>query len=316
MTRIAWFLAALALAGCAEFNTTVQKPDLLPAHDAQRAAIAAGKTKRAEVRELLGEPWLESQNWGFALYRFSDQRRDVNWVMAPLLPVPGLVLKRQVTAYTLIAWGEDGVVAALSAGTVVTGAVDEDEMLIRSDDFALAVDDSFWRKESSTRQPAIILWAGHSRLEPFLRARRESSTCTLVVGCDAGASCPDIDVGFDDYPPLIGTPRFDTWFDSQNCYRCGENPDCTSTLVYPFDLAPENHRLQLRTGYPLCEGAADIEFSCAPGQVLFARIGADEKPYRHDCKLTLTAEFTDELPPEWAGRGIVLWRNGNWIAGN
>ncbi|HSM27876.1 MAG TPA: hypothetical protein VK855_07220 [Thioalkalivibrio sp.] len=43
---------------------------------------------------------------------------------------------------------------------------------------------------------------------------------------------------------------------------------------------------------------------------------AEEKPYRHDCKLMLTAEFAEDLPAEWAGRGIALWRNGNGIAAN
>jgi hypothetical protein len=259
MNRIGWLLAALALAGCAEFNTTLQEPELLQAHDAQRAAIQAGKTTRAEVRELLGEPWLQSESWGFELYTLSDQRRDVWWMMAPLLPVPVGAFKREVNAHTLIAWHEDGIVAASSSGTVVNGAVDEDSMLIRSEHL------------------------------------------TLVVG-------------FDDYPPLVRWPAFSPWHESGNCRY---NPDCCrSTLVYPFDLAPGNHRLQLRTGYPLCKGAADIEFSCAPGQVLFARLCAEEQRQRRDCNMTLTAEFVDELPPEWAGRSIVLWSNGNWIAAN
>jgi hypothetical protein len=299
MHRIGGLLAALALAGCGSFNTTLKEPELLPAHDAQRAAIQAGKTTRAEVRELLGEPWLESQNWGFALYRFSDHRRDVEWTMVPLLPAP-MPRKRQVTAYTLITWSEDGVVAAVSRGTVVTGVENEDGMMIASDYVALAVEHRFpWRNES----PPSILWAGHRRLEAFVRARRESSSCTLVVGC-VGQSCPNVDVGFDDQSPLIGElrSRNDVWFDSP------------SHVVYPFDLAPGNHRLQLRTDYPLCKGAADIEFSCAPGQVLFARVEAGEAPYREKCKLELTAEFTDEWPPEWGGRGIALWRNGKWIA--
>jgi hypothetical protein len=311
MNRIGWLLAALALAGCAEFNTTLQEPELLQAHDAQRAAIQAGKTTRAEVRELLGEPWLESESWGFELYTLSDQRRDVWWMMAPLLPVPVGAFKREVNAYTLIAWNEDGIVAAFSSGTVVNGAVDEDSMLIRSEHLTLAVEAT---PPQPVVQPAIILWADHSRLASFLEARRNSSTCTLVVGCDAGKSCQDFVVGFDDYPPLVRWPAFSPWHESGNCRY---NPDCCrSTLVYPFDLAPGSHRVQLRTGYPLCKGAADIEFSCAPGQVLFARLRAEEQRQRRDCNMTLTAEFVDELPPEWAGRSIVLWSNGNWIAAN
>jgi outer membrane protein assembly factor BamE (lipoprotein component of BamABCDE complex) len=306
MSRIGWLLAALALAGCAEFNTTVSKPELLPAYDEQRATIEAGKTTRAEVRELLGEPWLASESWGFELYTFSDRRRDVWWLMAPLLPVPVGASKREVTAYTLVTWNEDGTVGAFSSGTVVNGAVGEYSMLIRSDHLTLAV-------QADSQPPAIILWADPGRLESFLEARRESTTCTLVAGCDAGESCPDMVVGFDDYPPLIRTPRFSTWFALD---RCRGHHDCISTLAYPFDLAPENHRLQLRTGYPLCDGQADIEFSCAPGQVLFARLRADELRQRRDCKMTLTAEFVDQLPPEWSGRGVVLWRNGNWIAAN
>lgn len=303
MGRMGWYLVALVLAGCGGFNTTVRKPETLQAYESQRAAIVAGQATRDEVRALLGEPWLESRRWGFELYRLSDQRRDVEWVMAPLIPVPMGAFKREVNTYTLVTWNDHGIISDLSFGTVVSGAQDEDMFVISSGHLTLAVD-------ASLREPAMILWAEHSRLGSFLEARRESANCTLVVACDAGKNCPDVVVGVDDNPPLIGPPAFGPW------YARGEST-CTSNsaskLVYPLDLAPGNHRLQLRSIYPLCKGEADIEFTCAAGQVRFGRLGALERQQRRNCSMTLTADFADALPPDWAGRGITLWKNGQWL---
>jgi len=39
----------------------------------QTAPIVAGKSDRAPVRSLLGQPWLSSDHWRFDLFRSTDR---------------------------------------------------------------------------------------------------------------------------------------------------------------------------------------------------------------------------------------------------
>jgi outer membrane protein assembly factor BamE (lipoprotein component of BamABCDE complex) len=72
MSGIAPRIAALALlaglvAGCAVESVNVEKPEeLIPD---RTAAVETGKTYRAWVRAVLGEPYISSDSWRFDLFR-------------------------------------------------------------------------------------------------------------------------------------------------------------------------------------------------------------------------------------------------------
>jgi len=113
--RLAAVLACLvALTGCG-WGVPLRKPELVTQQEASRATIRPGESTRAEVREILGEPWLASRYWRTEVYRVSDKRTEAQGFFILVLPIPMGVFTAKLRSYVLVAYDDEDRVSQVAS---------------------------------------------------------------------------------------------------------------------------------------------------------------------------------------------------------
>lgn len=270
------------LVGCG-FRVPVQETTAISEQREKRAVLLIGTSTRADVRAALGTPEVESERWRVDLYRAEEERREVEFVVVLVLPVPVGAFRVKERGYVLVAYDEAGRVSDVASGSASEGIVAEDAthwLVLRADDLTLVVD-------PVKTKPRTTLLADAGRLPAYLQTRRKSADCTLVVACDPGERCPEEFAleGGDAIEPrpievLTGSSIVDR-----------------IPIVHALSVAPGSHRIA---------GGKD-SFECVPGDVVYANVrgaaGRRDEP---------KSSFSKTPPSDRVDLPLVLHRNGRW----
>lgn len=306
------------LAGCWGIGKTLHEAKLIEAHQMRQATIHPGETTRAEVLELLGQPWLSSPHWRFDVHRVTDYDHEIGVMFFLYWPIaPAGSGRIDWEGYALITWNDADVVASQAAGKVNRNDyLERGQLILRADELTLATYQPYLVNEDG-----LALWTSHDGLQNYLERRTSADACTVVLACDRGKPCPDR-VTIDGGPPF--DPGFVKLFcvEGSGCRDADSDPAASKAanrpvfrmpLLHPLELAPGEHRISLADR--LRKGTAETTFSCLPGQVLFARVQAEvvEESFWRGVRLQPNALLIDALPRDWSNYGVVLWRDGRWF---
>jgi len=95
-------LLLTALLGGCGFGIPVKDPTQVRQQVEQSMKIRIGESSRADVRTLLGEPWLESDFWHFELYRAESEQKELSFFVFFTPPVPIGVFTWKIGGFVLV----------------------------------------------------------------------------------------------------------------------------------------------------------------------------------------------------------------------
>ena len=278
-------VTALGLTGCAT-DVQVGKPTIDAELVAARAAgIVPGKSARADVHALLGEPWLANEPLGIEVYRLEGKQRNMAVVFAPYpVPLPSFSDKLQV--YTLVSYDTEGSVSARASEYVQAAIPDQPTLVVHAGDL------EFVHEKPDTLSVS---------LDHYLRALARHATapaCTLLVGCDGTRreESDDLEICFSaaglhvdegrrqglllarDVMPLRPPDSPEACRESGGRYGVfwGQPPEKCLYRLRPLRalaLAPGRHTLRFSSG--LFDRGLTAELDCEAGQVTVAELGGE-----------------------------------------
>jgi hypothetical protein len=291
MPRCRHFALALGLAlivGCATEvpigQPDVREQDVLDTAAQLRVTVAT----RDQARAVLGEPLLADERSGAEVFRVSGKQRQVALFFVPY-PIPMPFPSQDQEGYTLVTYDESGVVTGVDAGFTTSETFGPTRHLVlRAGDY------EFLHARSD------LLLVTQERYLRDRAATTDATSCTLLVGCER--KCPkeafgdsgcgvcwtrlQADGGPAQDLPLI---QWVAWWlgtagDEKQAARetfCRELggelvfESCTllRRVVVPLRFAPGSHRL--RATIPMLDGEVSGEFSCTPGELVFATLAGD-----------------------------------------
>lgn len=279
-------VAAICLGGCVVSipSRESQIEATLPTKTMQ---IVAGQTDRADVQQLLGEPWLASRYWGFELYRASDKNSQIHWALLPV----GYGTE-DVDGFVLVAYD-----AAAKVIEYAQGITREHGIFFESDDIpvyaGLKVGDVRFQ-DIPGRGEAYVSVAVAFR-ERYLRDVSAYAHCRIMLGC-LRAYCP-ARIVIDGGEPM-------------------ELPTGVA-VVAVASLVPGRHRVEATPGRGAHFSAEATELTCAAGEVHYVglRLKRDDypsafRPYPHS---TATFEVSPQMPEAFRESPMLIWLNGQWL---
>lgn len=293
-TGIVVAVLAFALGGCGAVGVQVAKSTVEADLPQTTSPIIIGQSHQAEVRTLLGQPWLTSNYWRFDLFRLTgrDVAVGLMWVV---VPVPFANLDT-TTAYVLVTYDAEGRVLDRQHGLASDESMFESHMAA-SVRVASAGHLGFAYEDEHKRGWVHV---GSERRDAYLRDHRSQTSCSLLVGC--GEDWCQTQFAIDDSSPV---PLPDT-------VEGG-----TQGLVL-VPLVPGEHRIEVRRMSLLApEIKANASFSCAAEELKYAAISivreayqkAEHTRYRLHGDVTVMAE----VPPTLASQPLMIWREGQWL---
>lgn len=281
--------AGLALfAGCAT-EVPVGQPDVREQDVLDQAAqLRVTVATRDEAHAALGKPLLVDEHSGAEVFRVAGKQRQIAVFFVPY-PIPMPFPSQKQEGYTLVTYDATGRVTGVDAGFTSSEAFGATRNLVlRANDY-----------EFVHARPDVLLVTQ----ERYLRDRAattDATSCTLLVGCEqkcpAGAAgdtaCGvcwtrlQADGGPAQDLPLIqwvgwwlGTagdarrPSRETLCRDLGGELVYESCTLLRRLVVPLHFAPGQH--SLRATVPTLDGEVSGEFSCTPGEFVFATLAGD-----------------------------------------
>ncbi len=297
-------IGASLLTGCVWFNagSSFNRKDL----SRKANTIRLASKTRAEVHEMLGEPWIASARWRVEVYRNMGK----HWVVVIpdfLVPFP---VPSNITGYMLVSYSATGAVDAVGTG------LSEDR---KADCFLniQAGDYSFIDQcAGNPRYMGQALIASHDR---FFRtyAASDANTCMVLVYC----------------PESCGKPA-DSEFGSLFALDLQIDDDSSSRPLINrfgagsrFPLVPVvagvgEHTLRVRARESAGPndfnlGEISSQFTCPAHALLYAvPVPALSKaswwPFSRQ-HLGGTVQIQSEIPANLSESGVMLWTNGRWL---
>lgn len=294
-------LIALTGTGCG--NLLVRESEVESTLPTKVVPIVIGESDRAEVRRLLGEPWLHSDFWRFDLFRMTDRATAV-----AVMIVPTWVGSYTVNGYVLVSYDERGTVSGRNEGVVAGDNISGQPFVASSGPSSalISAGDVTFVVDAVELTPSV--YVSTRRRDEFLeQSRRSDSQCLLVLGC-VSSFC-DMRIAVDGVLPgalpgaYTGHPASE---------RAGTAFWHQLWLV-PISLAPGAHRIVVvPPKYATLE--ASTELHCAAGEVLFAAIDVGRAD-RMRWKIPLEGEIkvSKGMPESLQDRPLVIWRDGTWL---
>ena len=276
---------ALGLTGCAT-DVPVGKPTIDPEWvAAQAAGIVPGRSNRADVHALLGDPWLTNEPLGIEVYRLEGKQRNMAVIFAPYpVPLPSFSDKLQV--YTLVGYDAEGSVAAKASEYVQAAMPDQPTLIVHAGDL------EFVHETPDTLSVS---------LDHYLRAlagHTMAPACTLLVGCDGARldEADDLEICFSaagvhvdegtrqglllarDVMPLRSPASPEECRESGGRYGVfwGQSLEKCLYRLRPMRalaLTPGRHTLRFSSG--LFDRGLTAELNCESGQVTVAELGGE-----------------------------------------
>lgn len=292
-------IGASLLTSCVWFNagSSFNRKDL----SSKANTIRIASKTRAEVHEMLGEPWIASERWRVEVYRNTGK----HWtVVIPdfLVPFP---LPSNITGYILVSYSATGAVDAVGTGLSEERKADC-FLNIQAGDYSF-IDQC----AGNLNYMGQALIASHDR---FFRtyAAPDANTCMVLVYCPESCSKPansesgnglftlDLQIDADTSPrPLIN--------------RFGSG---SQFPLVPVVVGVGEHTLRVRgrqSGGPndFDLGEISSQFTCPAHALLYAvPVPALSKPSwvpfsrQH---LGGTVQIQSEIPANLSDSGVMLW---------
>jgi outer membrane protein assembly factor BamE (lipoprotein component of BamABCDE complex) len=298
----------------------------------QAAQLRVAVATREQVRAALGAPLLADAGGRAEVFRVSGKQHQMALFFVPY-PVPMPLPGEKQEGYTLVAYDEAGVLAAVDAGLATAAVFGRTRSLVlRAGDYQFV----------HSQADRLLVTA-----ERYLRdetGTTDATDCTVLVGCEQ--TCDDTGVGGladescgvcwtylqVDHGPVQQLPLLD-WVmwplgESDTETRAGRELTCGEVggsvlqdhcsilqhQLVPLRLAPGVHTLRV-TSRPL-DGEAAGEFSCVAGEVVFATLtGQVTERYSLSAQLrkrlkvgaaTGAIAFDREPPPALRGQRVVV----------
>ena len=279
-------LTALALGGCIGIPLHISSVEEdLPK---KAAPIVVGQTDRAEVRRVLGEPWVSSDYRAFDLFRVSDWNGWIG-VFLIYIPVPDW---EPVTGYLLVSYDAGGTVSALDNGVTNSGSI----LWAGSRGLHLVASELEFIVEGDT-VPQVLAVRPPLR-DQYLSARAPRDQCTVVVGCPIGSCSSNLSLQVDESQAWSLPNSSDPV------------PPIARNRLEPETLVPGERRLRLIE--PKFRGGskiwADKRFVCAAGEVWYALLLDNETSGTGDA-----IKLSREMPGTLRTQPMLIWREGQWL---
>lgn len=291
LENVAAAVLAFLLGGCGvEIPITKSTVEAdLPARD---SPIEAGKSDRAAVRQLLGEPWVASDDWRFDLFRVSDSN-----VTAPVMfvfwwPVPLGVAVDQITGYVLVTYDADGRVVQHEHGfardpTVYdSGSGDVSAHLVAGD----------LRFGADQDENEAFLSVAAQQRDDYLRAHSSQGRCTVLIGCEDYSG--GVRFAIDGHPSLP-TPDKDSTFHS-------------ALRIAQVSAGPHRIEISPMGSHDKFQAMSDIV--CSAGETIYGMIRLEyEQRAWFSEKWRATITVSREMPEAFRDRRLLIWGNGKWL---
>jgi len=255
------------------------------------APIVIGRTDRAAVRQALGEPWASSEYWRFDLFRISDS----NFNMVVFF-IPVWVSRDDMAGYVLVAYDEEGRVAAYDHGLASKGlggfSRDTAERAsLQAGDIRFGA--SGERGEEFLSVAAVLR-------DDYLRAPPPGDSCRVLIGCAQDWCGTRVTI---DGKPHMVLPDTLTGFPS---------------IVAPLELRPGEHRVDIEPIRRSYAFDASARFACEAGESVFALIDIrdPETPVTgFTWKRPFAASITisRDRPEAFGAQTLLIWRDGRWL---
>lgn len=318
------------LGACFPVDLRLSDPTRIARQESQAARIRPGETTHEDVRAMLGAAWLSSTRWRFDVYRAADVSKRLGILFITIWPTPLGVFDTAEEGYLIVVYDEQRRVAEFVAGTrqegsfvfatdrTPGGAGPSYSDVLTAGPISLGVEPYFdpARREVDV-QPFVLVDADGA--QRYLSSRRIQGTCTLVVACEeingsvfrlCGAVVVDrmqIDV------QTVALPC------AHPASHCGRDDPAQRTsrvpVRVPVTIQPGNHQIEIDPATTTGNGA--LEFGCKAGDVKYGRITVRSNPSARwkDLGPSRTAiELENEMPRDWEALGLMIYRNGRWLA--
>jgi hypothetical protein len=293
MRCVVVLVLASAVAGC--FTVTTSSSFTQKELTNKAEVAVATPTTQADVRKLLGEPWIASERWRVEVYRKTGNYREL-LVMFGLLPfpipAPIPLPKEDLTGYTLVTYSAAGVVEGVD--TAVSKSPDSPLAHIQAGDFAFME-----KPEATIHTTSQALIVSHERF-----AATDVHSCTVLVGCSEMWCKSDspIEMQLDD--------------DTSTKYVLGT----FGHPLVPLMAEPGAHTLHFSAEGKAGWGEVSTPFTCPASELRYVIPSAViQRTYRIEnlflphSRLEGTVQIQNEVPAELKDSGVLLWTNGRWL---
>lgn len=276
-------LATLALAGC--IPITLHESKLEETVPQSIATVVVGETTRAQVREALGTPVVESDFWRFDAFRIKDANVGVV-VFPPYVPIPSWTTEE---AYALVSYADDGRVA------------DAEWILRRSGIWSIGNGENLAAGAGSIRVHSyygtLLLAASPERRDAYWRDYPLSDRCRVAMGMAQYAYDARIKL---DGNSKAAFPRMSTPL---------------SLGLVSLDLAPGHHRIDAEG--TSAKFSTATEFECGAGELRFVGLGLEHeetaKGYGALKQFDARLDVSDEMPAAMRDQRLLVWIDGEWL---
>jgi hypothetical protein len=298
-------VGASLLTGCVWFNagSSFNRKDL----SRKANTIRLGAKTRAEVHEMLGEPWIASEHWRVEVYRNTGK----HWqVIIPDFLVP-LPMPSNISGYTLVSYSATGAVDAVGTG-LSEERKEHCYLNIQAGDYSF-IDQC----AGNPKYMGQALIASHDR---FFRAfaASDAKPCTVLVYCPESCGKPaDWDLGSEF--------ALDLQIDDDTSSRPLINRFAAGSRfpLVPVVAGVGKHTLRVRgrgsngpNDFNL--GEISSQFTCPAQGLLYAvTIPALSKrswwPFSRPT-LSGAVQVQSEIPANLSDSGVMLWTtHGRWL---
>ena len=305
-----WSLVLLVLIYSSMLSCGILQPIPVTAPDKiepdwldKTTSISPGKTNRASVRALLGDPLLSSDYWNLDIFRRSAKQHEVDLVL--LLPV--FYAYRTFYRYTLVTYDENNTVNELATG------------LVRASDLLLSPggmqDEYYYRWLRLDVHNFTFIYdpvhgsIGILLLDPpntaaYLQSLNNLTQCIATVGSET--------------PYRFGYPAYFITFDNGARRVAMPSRPFRSLAILP--LSPGRHTIEVSENG--VSGKTAKSFHCEKGEVLY--IAIDNVAYErqafwktfltlNDATATFRIDLFEKMPDTFVDLSQIIWSEGQWL---
>ena len=310
----ALWIVLIQLSSCAELAIPLKKPAVARQQAQHIAEFRLGKSTRDDVRTALGEPLVQSNFWGFDLFKAVGTSKEIGVALMMGIPMPFGYFTTQVESYVLVAYDNAGRIAQVASDYHSESyASDSSFSLLRARDINF---DTYYEYNMNNVR-GLILTVDAIRLQDYLALVRPPGTCTVIMACDETIrkwnfpnTCPSRIAIDNSYPLEIHS------FFGRSCEPGRSCPPATFNnegilkrdmipMVQPFILQPGPHRLLV--GNPDFKIRSETSFECSAGEVRYGIL-----KWRSVAP-NVSVTFVDELPAGWGSYSFLLYYRFSWL---
>jgi len=311
----ALWIILIQLSSCSEYRIPLKKPAVARQQAQHIAEFRPGKSTRDDVRTALGEPLVQSNFWGFDLFKAVGTSKEIGVALMMGIPMPFGYFTTQVESYVLVAYDNAGRIAQVASDyhSEREGGSGLSISLLRARDINFDIYNSL----DTHNYLGLILTVDAIRLQDYLALVRPPGTCTVIMACDETIrkwnfpnTCPSRIAIDNTYPLEIHS------FFGRSCEPGRSCPPATFNnegilkrdmipMVQPFILQPGPHRLLV--GNPDFKIRSETSFECSAGEVRYGIL-----KWRSVAP-NVSVTFVDELPAGWGSYSFLLYYRFSWL---